>query len=117
MPRIKYIDSCQVHVFECAASHCKGKNGHDVRHFLDTGDAKSTSSLRRHVRMCWGDEAVDAAAKTKDLDGAHTALAKSVLKRNRSITAAFENICKEVVSYLHRQHTYMETRYVVLPKP
>jgi hypothetical protein len=117
MPRIEYIDNCRVHIFECAASHCKGKHGCDVRRFLDTGDAKSTSGLRRHTRMCWGDEAVDAASKTKDLDGAHTALAKSELKRNGSITAAFERICKDVVSYSHCQHTYTETRCVVLPEP
>jgi len=67
--------------------------------------------------MCWGDEAVDAAAKTKDLDGARIALAKSSLKRNGSITAMFERICKKVVSYSHHQHMYTETRYVVLPKP
>jgi hypothetical protein len=85
-----------------------------VRRFLDTGDAKSTSSLRRHVKMCWGDEAVSAADNTKDLDGARTVLAKSGLKRNGSITDAFERIGKEKVSYSHRQHTYTETRYVVL---
>ena len=67
--------------------------------------------------MCWGDEAVNAAAKTKDLDGACTALSKSGLKRNRSITAVFEHICKEVVSYSHRQHMYLETRYVILHEP
>jgi hypothetical protein len=87
-----------------------------VRRFLDTGDAKSTSGLRRHARACWGDEAVDAASKTKDLDGARTALAKSGLKRNGSITAAFERISKDVVSYSHRQFTYTETRCVVLPE-
>lgn len=116
MPRIEYIDSRRVHVFECTASHCRGKHGRDVRRFLDTGDAKSTSGLRQHARMCWGDEAVDAAAKTKDLDGARTAFAKSGLKRNGSITAVFERICKEMVSYSHRQHTYTETRYVDLPE-
>jgi hypothetical protein len=112
MPRIEYVDTCQVHVFECAASHCKGKHGHDVRHFLDTGDAKSTSGLRRHAKMCWGEEAVNAADNTKNLDGARTVLAKAGLKRNGSITEAFEHISKEKVSYSHCQHTYTETRYV-----
>src|SRR6267154_1298393 len=117
MPQIKYINSHLIHIFKCMASYYKGKNGHDVCRFLDTGDAKLTSGLHRHVRMCWGDEAINAAAKTKDLDGACTALAKSGLKRNGSITATFEHICKEVVSYSHRQHTYTEMRYVVLPEP
>jgi hypothetical protein len=64
--------------------------------------------------MCWGDEAVSAADNTKDLDGARTVLAKSGLKRDGSITGAFERISKETVSYSHRQHTYTETRYVVV---
>ena len=84
-----------------------------MRRFLDTGDARSTSGLHRHVKMCWGDEAVNAADNTKDLDGARTVLAKTGLKRNGSITKAFERIGKEKVSYSHRQHTYTETRYVI----
>ena len=109
-PRIEYVDGRRLHVFECVASHCKGRNGRDVRRFLDTGDAKSTSSLRRHARMCWGDEAVSAADNTRDLDGARTVLAKSGLKRNGSITEAFERIGKETVTYSHRPHSYTETR-------
>jgi hypothetical protein len=112
-PRIEYVDRRRVHVFRCAASHCKARHGRDVRRFLDTGDARSTSGLRRHAKMCWGEEAVSAADNTKDLDGARAVLAKSGLKRNGSITQAFERIGKDKVSYSHRQHTYTETRYVV----
>lgn len=101
-----------MHVFECAAKHCKGKNGRDVRRFLDTCDAKSTSGLRRHAKKCWGEETVSAADKTKDLDAARTVIAKTSL-RDGSITAAFERIGKEAVTYSHRQHTYTETRYEV----
>jgi len=82
-----------------------------VRRFLDTGDAKSTSGLRRHARMCWGDEAVSAADQTKDLEGARDVLAKSGVKRNGSITSAFARLYKEKVTYSHRQYTYTETRY------
>jgi hypothetical protein len=39
--------------------------------------------------MCWGDEAVAAADRMKDLDGTHAILANSGLKQNGSITAAF----------------------------
>jgi hypothetical protein len=60
--------------------------------------------------MCWGEETVTAADKTKDLDAARTALAKSKMK-NGSITAAFERIGKGALTYSHRQHTYPETRY------
>ena len=65
------------------------------------------------MKMCWGEEAVSAADNTKDLDGAHTVLVKSGLKKNGSITEAFNHIGKEKVTYLHHQHTYTETRYAV----
>jgi hypothetical protein len=69
-PRIEYISDRQVHVFECAAGRCKGKNGKDVRHFLDKGDRKSTSNLCNHAKICWGTEAVEAADNTHDVDAA-----------------------------------------------
>jgi hypothetical protein len=112
MPRIEYVEQRRVHVFVCAATHCRGKHGRDVRRFLDTGDARSTSGLRRHAKLCWGEEAVSAADSTANLEGARTALAKSGVKRNGSITEAFERIGKEKIVYSNRQHTYIETRYV-----
>jgi hypothetical protein len=60
--------------------------------------------------MCWGEETVITADKTKDLDAACTILTKTKL-RDGSITAAFECIGKETVTYSHRQHAYAETRY------
>ena len=57
----------RVHVFECYAKHCKGKgNGRFVRRYLDTTDAKSTSNLRKHAKICFGDEEVASADKTRD---------------------------------------------------
>ena len=119
VPRIEHIDGRHVHVFMCAASHCKGRNSRDVRRFLDTGNAKSTSGLHRHAKMCWGDEAVNAADGTKDLEGAREVLAKTGVKRNGSITSAFARIYKEKVTYSHRQYTYTETRYgtMLLTRP
>jgi hypothetical protein len=99
----------RVHVFECAAKTCRGKNGRDVRRFLDTSDAKSTSGLRRHAKSCWGDEAVEAADSTQDLQGARVILAKTKL-RDGSITAEFERIGKGKITYSHRQHTKTESR-------
>lgn len=110
MPRIDYVDDRRVHIFMCAATHCRGKNGRDVRRFMDTGDARSTSGLRRHAKICWGEEAVSAADNTADLEGARTVLAKAGLKRDGSITGAFERIGKETVTYSQRQLTYAETR-------
>jgi hypothetical protein len=108
-PRVEYIKGRRVHVFECAAGRCRGKNGRDVRRFLDTGDAKSTSGLRRHAKNCWGDDAVVAADGTQDLEGARLVLAKTKL-RDGSITAQFERIGKEKITYSHRQHTNSEAR-------
>lgn len=108
-PRIEYVKGRHVHVFECAAGKCRGKNGRDVRRFLDTGDAKSTSGLRRHAKNCWGDEAVEAADSTRDLDGARVVLAKTKL-HDGTITAEFERIGKGKVTYSHRQHTSTESR-------
>jgi hypothetical protein len=110
MPCIEHIGGRRVHVFECMASHCKGKHGRDVRRFLDTGDAKSTSGLRRHAKMCWGDEAVEAADQTKDLNGARVALAKVGAKRSGSITEAFARIGVGKVTFSNHQYTYTETR-------
>ena len=99
----------RVHVFECAAGRCRGKNGRDVRRFLDTGDAKSTSGLRWHAKNCWGDEAVTAADATEDLESARVVLGKTKL-RDGSITAEFQRIGKGKVTYSHRQHTSTEAR-------
>jgi hypothetical protein len=109
-PRIEHVNDCHIHIFQCAALQCKGRHGRDVCRFLDTGDTRSTSGLQRHAKMCWGEETVNAVDKTKDLAAAHTILANSGLKRNGSVTAAFERIGKPSITFSHRQLTYMETR-------
>ena len=96
-------------MFECAAARCRGKNGRDVCRFLDKSDAKSTSGLRRHAKNCWGEDAVVAADSTQDLEGARLILANTKL-RDGSITAQFERIGKEKITYSHRQHTTSEAR-------
>jgi len=96
-------------VFECAAARCRGKSSRDVRRFLDTSDAKSTSGLRRHAKRCWGDEAVEAADGTKDLESARTVLLKTKL-RDGSISAQFERSGRGKVTFSHRQHTTTEAR-------
>ena len=55
---------------------------------------KSISSLCQHVKKCWGDNAVKAADRTQDLEGAHMALANTKLY-DRLIMAQFECIGKE----------------------
>jgi len=100
-PHIEYVNDHHVHIFQCAVLQCKGKNGRDMRQFLDTGDARSTSGLWRHAKLCWGNETVNAADQTKDLAATHTILVNSGLKRNGSITAAFEHIGKSSITYSH----------------
>ena len=109
-PAIEYINDHRVHVFECTAPNCKGKaNGRKVRRYLDTTDAKSTSNLRKHAKICWGEEPVAAADATKNVHAAREALGKY---KDSSITAAFRRVAKGKVTYSHRQHTTAEARYV-----
>jgi hypothetical protein len=106
------IKGRHVHVFECNAKHCKGKgNGRMVCQYLDTGDAKSTSNLRKHAKGCWGDEVVAAADDTRDLQAARKALGKVRLV-DGSITAAFKRVATDKVTYSHRPHTFTEAQYV-----
>jgi hypothetical protein len=60
--------------------------------------------------MCWGNETINTANRTKDLSAAHTILV-SGLKRSGSITDAFEQIRKSLITYSHCQLTYTKTRY------
>lgn len=108
-PRIEYVSDRRAHVFVCAAGRCKGKNGRDVRRFLDKGDRKSTSNLRKHAKICWGSEAVEAADNTRDVDAAREILSKAK-KRDGSITTEFKRIRKGKVTFSARQHTTTEAR-------
>ena len=103
------MEGCRIHIFECAAGKCQGKNGRDVRRYLDKGDAKSTSGLCQHAMKCWGAEAVKAVDSTKDLEAACAVLLKTKL-RDGTITAQFECIGRGKVTYSHRQHTATEAR-------
>ena len=111
IPSIVYINDRRVHVFECSAARCMGKgNGRLVRRYLDTGDAKSTSNLRKHVKICWGEDVMAEADKTKDVHAARDAVSKMKLG-NGSIMEAFEHVAnKGRMTYSHRQHTTTESR-------
>jgi uncharacterized DUF497 family protein len=111
---ISYVDGRRVHDFTCVTAHCKGKgkNSQLVRHYLDTDDKKSTSGLRRHAIICWGEEVVKEAAAATDIASAR-AMLKGAVQRNRSITAIFERLGKEKITYSYRQHTKAETQWVI----
>jgi hypothetical protein len=112
IPTIQYIENRKAHVFECAASQCHCRTRF-VRRFLDTGDAKSTSNLRRHAKLCWSEEAVEAADGTRNVKAARTAL-QNLKTKNGSITAAFQQVGERRVVYSHRQFTKIEARYAWL---
>ena len=101
-------------MFECNAKTCKGKglNRRHVRRFLDTPDGKSTSNLRRHAKICWGEEAVAGADAAKSHGAAREIVEKSSRMPDGSITAMFERVKgKGKVTYSHKQHTKTESRY------
>ena len=61
MLSIHEINGRCVHEFACSIHGCKVK----VHRYLDTKDARSTGNMRKHVRLCWGTEVLDAANNTK----------------------------------------------------
>jgi len=63
IPNIGYESGQCFHEFICAAKSCKKK----VHHYLDKKDVKSTSNLCKHVKLCWGPDAVEAADRTKNV--------------------------------------------------
>jgi hypothetical protein len=94
------------HVFSCSKAACRIT----VVHWLDKGDSRSTSNLRKHVRKCWGPEVLAAAEGMRETE-TRTALAAFV--RSGSIQAAFASqTVTGIQSYLVRQHTRAELRYV-----
>ena len=84
-------------------------NGRIVCRYLDTGDAKSMGNLRKHAKICWGEDAVAAADDTRNVQAACEALRK-MGSRNLSITDAFEQVAKGKVMYSHTQHTAAEAQ-------
>ena len=113
-PDIEYFNDRQAHVFTCLAKSCKGKGkfSTNVNHFVNKGDASSTSNLQKHAKICWGEDVLVAADKTRDVSLACGIVAKSGLG-NASITAMFDQAGKATVSYSHRQHTKTETKLVL----
>jgi hypothetical protein len=81
--------------------------------FLNTSDARSTRNLRHHAKLCWGDEAVEAADGICNIKAVCTAL-QNMKTINGSIIAAFQWVGEGRVTYSHRQHTKTEARCAAL---
>ena len=84
-----------------------------VRRYLDTSDGKSTSNLRRHAKLCWGEVAVLGADAVRTHGAARQVVERSLKTRDASITTMFERVKggENKVTYSHRQHTKTEVRY------
>lgn len=113
-PIIEHIDGRRAHVFVCTAKTCKarGKFGRNVRRYLDTGDSKSTSNMRRHAKICWGEETI-AAASGVDMHAARKILKEKSLSL---ITAAFDRAGKGTANRLQLE-PYERKRKLHKPNP
>ncbi|TFK47879.1 hypothetical protein OE88DRAFT_1705540 [Heliocybe sulcata] len=104
-PDIVDIGGRRAHVFRCSGRGCKEK----VRRYLDKKDAGSTGNMRKHVKACWGEEALKAAEGASNVNDACERVVKP-LARSRSILESFERKGKGKQTYSARPHTKTETR-------
>jgi hypothetical protein len=104
-PWIILVDGWRAHEFKCCAHGCKCT----VHRFLDTGDARLTRNMCKHVKSCWGPEILAAAVEARDADKVQTKIVRSILQ-DGSITVAFERKGKGKETYLHWQLTQHETK-------
>lgn len=112
-PRIEYKNGHHMHVFECVSKTCRGRGTkkREVNRYVDTADSTSTSNLRKHAKVCWGDDTIAAADDTNDVEAACKIVGASG-SSNGSIMASFKRIGKAKVTYSHKPHMKTETRYV-----
>ncbi|KAG1842422.1 hypothetical protein F4604DRAFT_1938803 [Suillus subluteus] len=74
-PTIVDVNGRRAHVFKCSAKGCKV----NVHRFLDKKDARSMGNMRKHVKICWGEEVLQAADEAKDATEVRTKIVASVL--------------------------------------
>ena len=96
----------RAHVFRCVNRGCK----HQVKRWLHRGDQYSTGNLRKHVKSCFGEEALQRATDSGSVGKAREGV-KTYL-RSGDLTTSFKRCGKGSVTYSVRQHTATETRYV-----
>ncbi|TFY69264.1 hypothetical protein EVJ58_g529 [Rhodofomes roseus] len=101
---IKYVDGRRVHAFRCTNTGCK----RDIRRYLNSKDARSTSNLRKHVKQCWGEEALGAADRMSTSSKAKDSVKK--YRRTQNLKVAFGAASKKSFHYSTIQHTPTETR-------
>jgi hypothetical protein len=102
---IQIIKGHQCHIFACAGKTCQ----YACCWFLDTGDANLTGNLRKHIKACWGEEALAAADSAASVEVAQESIFKG-LNTSGSITMLFEQKGKGQVTYSNQQHMQAETQ-------
>lgn len=114
IPVVNHVDGRRMHTFKCLAKSCKGKgkNGRLVNRYLDTSDKKSTGNLRKHAKLCFGDDVLQDADATRDVSKTREILAKNPENlRDGSLSSMLQSHAKtKKVTYSHRQHTKTETK-------
>ena len=107
-PAIKYVNSHHSHIFKCTGWNCKKT----VQWFLDKKDSTSTSNMWKHIKSCWGEDALNTAMEASAAKDAYETVVKE-LNGSGTVTASFERNGK--VTFLHHQHTKAKTKSVMLP--
>jgi hypothetical protein len=83
-----------------------------VRCYLDTTDQNSTGNLRKHMQLCWGEEAI-CGVDDCDLKSAREGVARVKNQKDGSLTTAIDWKGQGKVTYSHRQHSKAQTRFVM----
>jgi hypothetical protein len=64
--------------------------------------------------MCWGDGILSGADACGDRNSARKGLDKAKKLQDGSITTSFEREGKGKLTFSHRQHTKVQTRFVMI---
>ena len=83
VPEIQYVAGRRCHIFKCLRKSCK----HQVQRFLNTADKGLMSNMWKHVKSCWGKDALNTAKEVVNLDIAHEVVKNYTA--NGTITVAF----------------------------
>ncbi|RDX54669.1 hypothetical protein OH76DRAFT_1340676, partial [Lentinus brumalis] len=94
-------------VFRCAAKRCRTDSL--VRRYLDKGDRSSSGNLHKHVRACWGAEAMAQAKELGDPTRVRGTLVADIL-RNGTITQYFAR-AKAAATYSNRPMSRIQIRF------
>lgn len=102
--KIHEANGKRAHVFRCLKGNCNAR----IRRWLDKTDKHSTGNLRKHVKACWGEEALASADALGSAQKAREGVKSYV--RSGDLTLAFKRTGKGKITYSVRQHSRTETR-------